>query len=211
MQKLVWFALGRLALSLIGSWSWKFFWTELAAVAVYLSGGWLLLRVGPPALQGLLIGGVFFVTAIASPLIARHNRISLRIGIVDFSWLFILAGTLAVVCFATSSYPVNDVSPSFGSLSHDFLQAELSNTIFLLGKTIDSALLLGGILAGGMAILWAGEIWRKESEKDRKEYSVRTHTAIRIVVAYLVVVISALYWVGVPLYTRMNNLSQLLK
>ena len=214
---LVWFAIGRMVFSLIERWSSKFFWVELVAISLYLLFGFCLLRVPNPAIQGLLIAGIFLSTALSSRLLVHRHPIEasnsgemrpgkeLVIGIIDFVWLSIMAATLAIICFAQSSHPFNDITLR-GQFSSEYWKAELSNTVFLLNKTIDSVFLLGGILGGCMAILWAGEIWRKRDLRNSQKYIFTTVAAMRMVVAYFVVIATALYWIGVPLYERMNNL-----
>jgi len=217
-QPIIWFAVGRIIYSLIDRLSWKFFGVEVLSVGAYLVCGWYLLAIDAPAAKGLLIGGAFLLTALASRLIVKRHPVEaaesgkkpVAIGIVDFAWLSVLAGTLAILVFVRSSHPFTDVS-SVGALPKEFVQAELSNTVFLLEKTIDGVWFLGGALAGCMAILWAGEIWRKPDEESRRKYWFTTISAIRMVVAYFVAIWNVLYWIGMPLYTRMNTLSALLK
>ncbi|MFC1730381.1 hypothetical protein ACFL6I_08605 [candidate division KSB1 bacterium] len=217
-QPLIWFAIGRLIYSLIDRRSWKFNVVEVLSVGTYLIFGWYLLDIDAPATKGLLIAGTFLLTAVASRLVVKRHPVEaadpgkkpIAIGIIDFAWFSILAGTLGILVFARSSHPITDVSPA-GPLPKEFIQAEMLNTMFLLGKTIDSVFLLGGVLAGCMAILWAGEIWRKSDGKSHQQYRFTTVSAIRMVVAYFVAIMNALYWVGIPLYTRLNNLSALLK
>ena len=219
---LLWFAAGRFAFGLIERWRWLFFWLELLSIGLYLLIARCLMGIPNPALQGLSIGGVFLLTSVLSRFLAHRHPIEasdpengghgreLALGIIDFAWLTILAATLGILCFARSSYPFNEAAPS-GNFPSAYWEAELSNTVFLLEKTIDSVFLLGGVLAGCMAILWAGEIWRKQHPTSRLQYVSTTVAAIRMVVAYIAVMVAALYWLGVPLYERMTIITKLLR
>jgi riboflavin transporter FmnP len=171
-----------------------------------------------PAAKGLLIAGVFLLTSLASRLVVKRHPVEasdpqrkrVAVGIIDFTWCSILAGALGILVFFTCTPLLADISPS-GPLPLEFVQAELSSTMFLLEKTIDSVFLLGGILAGCMGILWAGEIWRKSDSQSRRKYRSTTVAAIRMTIAYFVTIINILYWVAIPLYIRLGNLSALLK
>lgn len=189
-ELLVCFAVCRLIFGLFTPPIWRFLKAEFIMIPVYLVASYLLANchwlrvVCGPAIQGILIGIVFLVTAMASRCFSNYNLLfrapetthdkkypQVPIGTIDFTWLPILAVTLAIICFARSSHSIRDITPT-GCGSPEFRQAELSNTVFLLGKTIDSVFLLGGILAGCMTILWAGEICARTVEKVNKNMSL---------------------------------------
>ncbi len=213
---LLWFGAARLLYSLIERWSWRFVISEVLAISIGLVVGWMFLGIQTPIVLGLVQGGIFLATAVSAILVGRRVPIDtardpgarlnpLNLGIIDFSWLSIIAGTLALVCFARSSPPLAAQGPT--DLSVENLQAQLANLRFLLGHTIESIFLLGGVLAGCMAILWAGEIWRKKESSARSHYRFTTIAAIRMVVAYFIAVGSAGCWVGIPFFELMNDLT----
>lgn len=222
LAPLAWFAVGRVVFGLIERWSWRFVWFELGSTVLFLLGAAALRDIADAALQGLLVGGIFLLTAVGARVLARRHPVEaedpgepgrgqvVAVGIIDFAWLAVLGGTLAILCFARASYPFSTALP-MGNLPTPYVESELSNSRFLLEKTIDCVFLLGGVLSGCMAILWAGEIWRQRDATSRKQYRFTTVAAIRMVVAYFVVVVAAFYWVGVPLYRRAAGLTLLLR
>jgi hypothetical protein len=214
---LVWFVVGRIIFGLINRPNWRLFIYELLGVLIFLGFSLWICNPTPTLIEIGLIAAVFFATSIGSRMLAPHEPIlkngsensKLLIEIIDFVWLAIMAGGLAAISFAKSNHPFTDISPKMASF--DYLNAELSNTVFFLDKVIEGFFILGGILAGCMAILWAGEVWQKADEEGRRLFKFNTAGAVQMVIAFFVTIISVAYWIGIPLYQRMNNLTQLIK
>lgn len=132
------------------------------------------------------------------------------VGIVEFSWTLIVGGGLSIIGFALHEYPFNCPLPPKG-LPPEYYRFCFDTASFLLEKTLDSVFLVGGVLAGCMAILWSGEIWRRGDGPSKRLYFLTTQTAMRMTVAYFLVAIAAFIWIGAPLYFRMVGLADLMR
>lgn len=199
---------------------WFVIW-EFVSSVIFIGVGLLLLNVHQNALRGISLGILFIITSLISRIIKPKHPIEasgscslepktlIPIGIIDFTWFCIMGGTIAIIAFTKGVSPFVDVVQK--GLNPEYYKNLFETTVFLLGKTIDSVFLLGGVLAACMSILWAGEIWRKHGEREKKEYKFTTISAIKMVIAYFIVILNALVWVGIPLYEKMNEITQILK
>lgn len=213
---------GRIIYSAVERHDKWFLLVELIFSFIFISVGAMLLKIPYDSARGISLGLLFILTAFAPrrilpvhPIEAGGDKVTLSqkivpLGIIDFVWICIMGGTLAFTSFTVGVSPFTDTVPC-GGLSPIYYQKSLDTTVFLLGKTIDSIFLLGGILAVCMAILWAGEIWRRSDNMARTYYVLTTKAAKKMVVAFFTTALNALVWIGVPLYNRMIILVDLLK
>ena len=196
--------------SLVGRRDKWFVFLELTASIIFICVGLLLVGIKQDAVRGVSIFILFVITGLLSHVIlSKHSLQAYRIGIIDFVWICIMGGTNGIIAFTKGVSPFVD-SVQVG-LSHAYYKNLFNMTEFLLGKTIDSVFLLGGVLAACMSILWVGGVWRKSGESDLAHYKFATMAAIKMVVAYFIVVLNALIWIAVPLYQKMNELTAVLK
>ena len=221
MGPLIVFGIGIIVYSLIDRRDKWFVLSQFVASSFLIGGGLLLLNISQEVVRGILIGILFIITGLLPriiipryPIEADGNSNSdpkqlLSIGIIDFVWICVMGGTLVIIAFTASISPFTDVINK--GMDPEYYKKMFEITVFLLGKTIDSIFLLGGILAGCMAILWAGEIWRKSQEEEKTQYKLTTISAIKMVVAYFIVILNALVWVGIPLYQKMIKVAEILK
>jgi len=195
--------------------------TEFVSSGTFFLVGLLLVHIHQNAIRGISIGILFIITSLISRIILPRHPIEaggtivndskkvVAIGIIDFVWICIMGGTIAIIAFTWGVSPFVDIIQK--GMKPEYYQKLFDMSLFLLGKTIDSVFLLGGVLAACMTILWAGEIWRKSGEKFQDHYKFTTISAIKMVVAYFIVIFNALTWVGIPLYQKMNELTGFLK
>ncbi len=195
----------------------RWVWTQLALTSVLLIfGTGIIVSIQQPVAASLLLGALFWAASllaiqlskIVSPESASvnapdeqgHQRKPLYLGIIDFVWVLAMAAALAALSYGVRVAPIADKPPLDNALGYQLAE-------FLLGWTLDSIFLIGGALAACMAILWAGEIWRQRGTNAQKQYRETTFAAIKMVVAYGVIVFGALVWYAVPLLTKMTELS----
>ena len=221
MGPLIVFAIGRIIYSLIERRDKWFAVLEFAASALLAGGGLFLLKISQESVRGVSIGILFVITGLLSRIIVPRHPIEasgsstvypkqlVPVGIIDFVWLSVMGSTLAIIAFTASVSPFVDLVKK--GMNPEYYEKLFDITVFLLGKTIDSVFLLGAILAGCMAILWAGETWRKSEEKERLQYKLTTISAIKMVVAYFIVILNVLVWLGIPLYQKMIKIVEILK
>ena len=221
MGPLIVFGISRIIYSLIERRDKWFVIYEFVASGLLVGVGFLLMKIPQEAVRGVSIGILFLITGLLPRIILPRHPIEasgsstfapkqmVTVGIIDFVWISIMAGTLAIIAFTAGISPFIDVIKK--GMNPEYYKQLFEITVFLLGKTIDSVFLLGGILAGCMAILWAGEIWRKAQEKEKIQYKFTTIAAIKMVVAYFIVIFNALVWVGIPLYQKMIKLAEIMK
>ena len=119
-----------------------------------------------------------------------------------------MSGTLAFVAFANSSPPFNLI-PLESGLKAEYYKGIGGVAQFLLGSTINGFFALGAILAGCMAILWAGEVWRKPDAQ--KSYRSTSLAAMKMVFAFFWTSFGIFAWVGMPLYSCMVEAARALK
>jgi len=221
MGPLIIYGIGIIIYSLIERRDKWFLVSEFVASGLLIGCGLLLMRIPSDAMRGVSIGMLFFLTGLLPRIAVPRQPIEARgrpgsdqkqvvgVGIIDFVWISIMGGSLAIIAFAVHISPFGDVIEE--GFNAEYYKKMFEITVFLLGKTIDSVALLGGVLAGCMAILWAGEIWRKSQKKEQIQYRLTTISAIKMVVAYFVVILNELIWLGIPLYQRMIKLAQMFK
>jgi uncharacterized membrane protein YidH (DUF202 family) len=214
MEAILTFAGGRLLYTLIDRFQLRLILLELAFIATYIGASALLLSIENIELRSLLIGATFIFTGIVARLLHGGSPVeapgkAVAIGIVDFVWLAIMGAALAIVIFGRAVPPFSDSLPPEG-LPNEYYQKTYDTVQFLLGWVINSVPILGATVAACMAILWAGELWTK-GEKARPKYASSTIAAIKMVVAFFVVISAFLYWLGIPLYFKMIALTELLK
>ena len=142
--------------------------------------------------------------------IALNSREIVPVGIVDFGWISVMGLMLGIITYSKSVAPFINVFPPKGMLLV-YYETSLETCRFYLGKIIDGILITGGVVSACMAILWAGEIWRKSDEKSRRLYKFSTITSIKIIVAYLVVVLNTAVWLAAPLSKHMDAIMEILK
>ena len=133
------------------------------------------------------------------------------IGVIDIVWLTLFSGVLGLILYArnASDYLLNS---NLSDLSNNQLESLYSYMEFILSETIDSIFTLGTILAGAMAILWAGEICRKKSNPNQiNHYSISVKSSAKMTFAYFFIVVNVFIWFGSPLYFRIIELLELIK
>ena len=221
MGTLIVFGIGIIVYSLIDRREKWFVLTQFIASSILIGGGFLLLDIYQDAVRGVSTGILFLIIGFLPRIIIPRHPIEasgssnsdskqlVSIGIIAFVWICIMGGTLAIIAFTTNISPFVDVIKK--GMNPEYYEKIFKITEFLLGKTIDSVFLLGGILAGCMSILWAGEIWRKSQVKEKIQYKFTTLSAIKMVVAYFIVILNILVWVGIPLYQKMIKIAEILK
>lgn len=84
------------------------------------------------------------------------------------------------------------------NVSNGFLYKSIDMVMFIGDNLLEIVILLAGMLAASMAILWAAELWIKKGIIDRNKYKNLTSVAIKVVTAFFVVVISIVLWVAIP-------------
>jgi uncharacterized membrane protein YidH (DUF202 family) len=221
MGPLILFGIGRVIYSLIERRDRWFVISEFVASGLLVGVGLLLMDTSHDALRGVSIGILFLITGLLPRIVLPRHPIEasvgstsgpnqiVPVGIIDFVWISIMATTLAIIAFTLALSPFVGVIKK--GMNPEYYKQLFEITVFLLGKTIDVVFLLGGILAACMAILWAGEIWRKSQERDKIQYKLTTVCAIKMVVGYFIVILNAVVWIGIPLYQKMINLAEMMK
>lgn len=210
------FVAGRLLFSILGRWDMRFILVEALSSVGFVGVALLCALIPIPILAACLIGLLYLLLSLASRFFLPENPIEtafsqdtqksaiISVGIIDFSWLFIMAGALAIIVFLNSIPPLSQSietgqSTPYYAKTHDFVT-------MLLGKILDAFFFLGATLGACMAILWSGEIWRKKAAESQKEYREATIASMKMVVAFMVVGLGAFIWVGAPLYVLANTL-----
>lgn len=214
MAPIWFFASGRLLYGLLERRDRGFATGEVIAQLAFVGLTTIMLRIESVVLRALVFGAVFFLSGVvvrrlyprhpieAEPVGPGDREWEVAVGIIDVGWLSIMAAALAFVMFAQGSPPFRDPMPSKG-LSPAYYESLAENLRFLLGRILDAFLALGATLGVCMAVLWAGEIWRKRSPDARRRYIGATIASRKMVLAFFVASFGALIWMGVPLYQKL--------
>ena len=225
----LYFSVGRFAYSIATNRNWAFLSVELALIGLFLYYGLAFMFIGNPALTAGLLGITFAVTGIASRVavpIALKLGIDLwneplvskvPVGIIDFTWITLMGAALSIIYFLIQVPPLSGLGLSLG-LPTPYLLTYHENVLFLLERLNGGIFGLGTILAAAMAILWAGEIWLKsekpneadEQERER-QYRSLTFASVKMGIAFFVILVGLLLWLGLPLYRRMVEVTELMK
>jgi len=139
----------------------------------------------------------------------QTTKVVTPLGIIDFSWLTMMSITYTGILLCRRFPAVSSVIPS--GLANDAYRMYFDEVSLLFERTVDVALLLGTILAACMAIIWAGELWRKRDPKSRKDYRGNTIAAIKMVYAYFAICIPTAIWIAIPLYAKLTLIRDFLK
>lgn len=217
MLESAYFAVGVVAYGFFERRERRFVSLSLAAALVFLALSTPILSIPHVMLRGGVLGGSLWLTTLLVRLLAPQSSAGttaqatekvVPIGIIDFSWTGIMSGALAFVTFANSSEPFHPRSLNVGA-KPEYHQAVAEFSQFLLDATINGFFALGATLAACMAILWAGEQWRKSGEAH--EYKSTTLAAIKMVFAFFWVAFGIFVWIGWPLYSRIVEATDALK
>lgn len=142
----------------------------------------------------------------------NHNQTRtpiVSVGIIDFTWLAIMAVTYSGLLYVTN-YDVI-CNPVLENKLIAYYELYYDEIKYLLQESLNIAFILGTILAGCMAIFWGGEIWRKaRTPDDTNDYKLTSITSMKMVVAYLIIVLSELIWISIPLYKKMSLIKTLI-
>jgi hypothetical protein len=180
-------------------------------VPLFICVASVLVVISSSFVARLLVGTAFIVTGLIARLTARSSTDPQHPGIIDPVWIGVMGMTCAAILCCQTFAPcladgvLRDQAPAY----YDNYSAELS---FLLGKVLDCILALGAVLAGCMAIIWSGEIWRRRTSADAHEaaeYESTTRAAQAMVFAYALVTITTVAWVALPIYRNIALLKHL--
>ena len=177
-----------------------------ALVAAYFLTGLFADGVLQAVSVGVLLIAAGFLPRLIAPMhpieaggdSVKDPKEIVSIGIVDCCWISIMGVALmGVIYIGEDLLPLlalDKIQPDAGIRSR-----LLDVTMFFLGKLIDAVFFFAGGLAACMTILWAGTIWRKTGEIDRKQYKASTFTAMKMVFAFFLVVLVVAIYVALPL------------
>jgi hypothetical protein len=164
----------------------------------------------------------YMVTAVVPYLIVRRAPMETKawhfdkdgkpvvwFGIIDGAWLSIMGATCALIFVGRQLGILDGPMPKPG-YSADYYHAAIDISMFFLGFVTTGFLATGAALGGCMAILWAGELWRKNDHKSRSEYQAQTVVSVKMVMAFFTIGVAAAGWAAVPLYNRIIQLQDLM-
>ena len=190
---------------------------DILAVASFILLGMVLLLINSDVIRGLALGASFLAAGLTprfitpdKPLKGPDKRASdirggMRVGIVDFVWIMLMAAVVAFVAFANETSPFVSGVPL--GRSAEYYRTDLAITQVLFERTVEVILLVGGGLSAVMAILWSGQIWaKKEEEADPHQYRQTTLVSMQMVVAYFFIATAGFIWIALPLYQHMINI-----
>jgi len=217
------YGLGRIVYSAIERQDKRFILLQFLGSALFIGAGFPLVQLLVPVVAGLVVGSLFIVTGLAPLILVPNYRAKTQpdmpsarklwasIGIIDFVWLLLMGASVAFIMFAIGSPPFASPLPPAG-LPAGYYQMLFDQTEFLLTKTIDAVTILGSVLAGCMAILWSGGIWRSGSAPDSESvYAPSLVSAIKMVLAFFIIATGIMICIGVPSYSRMLSIAELLR
>src|SRR4030042_849807 len=174
MKPIIVFGIGILIYYLVARHDKWFVIATIISSILFIAGGLLFPRISNELLRSLLLG-LYFIIASLFPSYwlpeslpdksddksgSKTKKMSFGIRIIDFSWICILGVTLSMVTLAAEISPFVKIIKLDGT-SLEYHKELLGLITFHMGLFVDFIQVLGGILAASMAILWAGEIWRK--------------------------------------------------
>jgi hypothetical protein len=193
--------------------------TDVVTSGMFILFSYLIFRINHGILRGFCFGLTFIISCLTPRILFPQPQVEAegprtsslpKIGIIDTVWIFIMGSTLAFIGFTIGTPPFNEMQICEG-MNPTYYQMLLDNTSFLLGKTIDTIFLVGGVLAGCMAILWSGELWRKSDPRSVKLYFLTTLKASKMVFAFFICATAGFGWVAYPLYNRFVIIENILK
>ena len=213
------FGLGRLAYAFIQYRNTSFVVIQIITSVIFIGVGISLYRNSHNVLSSLMLGATFILVSLGVYLVFSEHLIETmkgqtffrgHIGIVNFVWTFIMGGALIFIKFLIGAFPLNQPMPKAG-LPNGYYQKYFDGITFLLDKIFNATFILGTVLAGCMAILWAGKQWIGLEQGSGEEYFYTNAMAIRMVIAYFTVLIGISVSIGIPLYQRMSSIIEMFR
>jgi hypothetical protein len=218
----IYFAAGRVLYSLIERRDIPFVLLDILCSALFTLAALLPLTRLDPGLAVLIVFLGYMLTAMVpyalvrkSPIEAtvaradRGNGPAVWFGIIDGSWLAIMGAACAMLTLSRQLQIVDGPLPHAGR-SPEYYRAAFDETSFFLSMIVNAAFVLGTALSVCMAILWAGEIWRKRDPLSKTQYRDQTIASLKMVFAFFLVLGCAAVWVAVPLRDRLVAIRELL-
>lgn len=223
MSLLLYFAATRFLYSLFERREFGCIALELFSSSLFVAAGAACLHYSRTVLAALLIFLAYLLTAILPYLVFRRSPIESRsrnpdsedgpavsLGIVDTVWLTLMGATCGLILVAEQLGVIGGPPPRVGR-STEYYHAAIEETMFFLGFATNGLFATGASLGGCMAILWAGELWRKHDNRSRSEYRAQTIVSIKMVMALFVIVVAGIGWAIAPLYSRIVDLRELMR
>jgi len=210
-QVIVFYSIHRVLYTILGHRDKKLILAEPISCLVFALVSVVIIHAAfASLLQGILIGAVYVLTAIGARLFdEERRRLKMSIiGIVDFTWVWLMASMLGLIIFANGLPVVSRIGLVEANPTPESVQAAHSELQFLFGRVIDVVLVMGSIVAVCMSIIWSGEVWRKKTKL--KEYGDTTRASLAIVTAFMGITFSTFLWVLVPMYKTLESLRGML-
>ncbi len=219
----VYFAIVRLVYSLLERRERRFVLWELASDAGFVGISLVLLSYCPTTRASFLVLLVYVLSALlpyamerkapieATGMMDTGGRPIVWFGLVDSVWVTCMGATCALILAGYGENVIGPLPPRHRSA--DFYQAAIAEASFFLGFITNAIFAGGAALSGCMAILWAGEIWRKwrgRGTVEHTQYLAQTVASQKMVFAYFAMVVAAIGWAAVPIHTRMIDLREMM-
>lgn len=175
---------------------------------------WMIYSIGWTAnitLQsnGIILAVLYLASAAAARWIARMKKTdTVRVGIIEFSWVSVLALTCGGIIYA-QQFDILSPGVIQSGRSPAYYGQTAAEMTLILEKTVDLASQLALVLAACMGILWAEDLWRR-GEKSKLHYVSSTRASISMVFAYLIIIVSTAIWIVFPLFRNLNSIKQYL-
>ena len=223
MSLIIYFALTRFFYSLFERREVKCIVFELFSSSLFVAACVACLHCSKGATAAGFVFLAYMLTAILPYVVFRRSPVEARsrnpdradgpvvwLGIVDTVWLTLMGATCGLILVGHQLGVVGGPLPAAGH-SAEYYHAAIEETAYFLGFATNGLFATGASLGGCMAILWAGELWRKHDNNSRSQYRAQTVVSIKMVMAFFVIVVVGIGWAIVPLYERTLHLRELMK
>jgi len=189
------------------------------------------LHASVPMIKALILGALFGLPGVGIRLVLPWREVGEKsrlilppsmdkvqkldraasLGVIDFSWLLLLSLGISLVWALATTPPLCDPLPPPGFLP-DYYREYRAVVSDVFDQSVDTLIGVSAVLGVCMTILMRGEKWRdSETSAGQRDYQADLRSAIKIVSACFLFVLSFLIWVVIPAHERMVGVLARLK
>lgn len=127
------------------------------------------------------------------------------IGIVDITFISLMGISLGLTLYINKE--VVDRILVMDSKTTEYYNVIFSILVFWIDKIMLSIMVLSGLIAALITLLWSSQLWSKTDKKSKVQYEMDIITSVKILLSLIVMSITALIFLLFPLANRINEIN----
>lgn len=127
------------------------------------------------------------------------------IGIVDITFISLMGISLGLTLYINNEV-VNRIVV-MDSKTTEYYDVIIQILVFWIDKIMLSIMVLSGLIAALITLLWSSQLWSKTDKKSKVQYEMDIITSVKILLSLVVMSITALIYLLFPLANRINEIN----